>query len=361
MWTDGVSRSSEGFCCPACRSELTPGASASVCATCGCSASRLAPNLLNFLAGEESVARAILTWPLEFIQWVRTWVEKGWTNETLPPDFRRQLTEHGLIRPDGSFTSLGSDIRYHVCEIEWQAGQKGLDGALELDAIGPRVRVLDAGCGAGQTLRLLEPDRPVELFGVDTDLRALALGCQLARLESIPITFAAATAHALPFREGSFDLVMTRVALNYMQQRRALTEMARVLRPGGFLFCRVERIWHDFALIARSPTPAALICRCRDFGYGVIHSLAGLQPTPGSTLRGGRAFATARRLSRILNSLGCHVVRVLESPNGPTVLGHRSQLIVVARKEPALASSNLEPQSPGRGTHAGEASRLTIL
>ena len=102
--------------------------------------------------------------------------------------------------------------------------------------------------------------------------------------------------------------MMTRVALNYMQQGRALTEMAS-LRPGGFLFCRVERIWHDFALIARSPSPAALICRCRDFGYGVIHSLAGLQPTPGTTLRGGRAFATARRLSRILNSLGCHVVR----------------------------------------------------
>ena len=141
--------------------------------------------------------------------------------------------------------------------------------------------------------------------------------------------------------------MMTRVALNYMQQRRALTEMARVLRPGGFLFCRVERIWHDFALIARSPSPAALICRCRDFGYGVIHSLAGLQPTPGSTLRGGRAFATARRLSRILNSFGCHVVRVVDSPNGPTVLGHRTQLIVVAPKEPCWPRQTWSPNRQG--------------
>ena len=152
--------------------------------------------------------------------------------------------------------------------------EKGLTGSSRLGAIGPRVRVLDVGCGAAQTLRLLEPDRPVERAGVDTNLRALALGCQLAGLERIPITLAAATAHALPFREGSFDLGLTRVALNYMHQRRALTEMARVLRPGGFLFCRVERVWHDLSLIVGSPSSAALLCRCRDFGYGV-------DPLPG--------------------------------------------------------------------------------
>jgi SAM-dependent methyltransferase len=289
--------------------------------------------LLSFVPGEESVARAIVSWPPEFMQRLTTWIGSHGESDAPAREFHDQLAFHGLVGPDGSLTPLGVDVRYHVSEFKWQTGRKGLDGILDLDAIGPRVRVLDVGCGAAQTLRLLEPDRPVELAGVDTNLRALALGCRFARLEGIPILLAGATAHALPFRGETFDLVLTRVALNYMHQRRALTEMVRMLRPDGFLFCRIERIWHDVAAIAQSRSPRALASRCRDFGFGLIHSLSGWQPTPGSTLHGGRAFATARRLGRVLTSLGCRVLRVVESPNGPTFLGHRTQLVVVARKD----------------------------
>jgi SAM-dependent methyltransferase len=335
MLAEEVSPSLEWLCCPACRSELVLGPAVATCTACGCSGGRLATNLLSFLPGEETVARAIVSWPAEFIQRLKTWIESGGTSDTPAHDFREQLAHHGLVRSDGSLTPFGADVRYHVSEFRWQTGRKGLDGILELGAIGPRVRVLDVGCGAAQTLRSLEPDRPVELVGVDTNLRALALGCQFARLEGVPIVLAAATAYALPFREGSFDLVLVRVALNYMHQRRALTEMVRTLRPGGFLFCRVERIWHDLSLIAHSPSPSALACRCRDLGYGSIHSLLGWQTMPGSTLRGGRAFATAGRLVRILKSLGCRTLRVMESPNGPKILGHRTQLVVVAQRETA--------------------------
>jgi SAM-dependent methyltransferase len=205
---------------------------------------------------------------------------------------------------------------------------------LEIGAVGCRVRVLDVGCGAAQTLRLLESGRPVDLVGVDLDLSSLALGCRFAGLEGIPVTLAMASAYALPFREGSFDLVLSRVALNYMHQRQALTEMVRVLRPGGYLFCGVERIWHDLSYMVGSRSLRALVCRCRDCGYGVVHSLMGWQPTPGSTLRGGRTFATARRLGRILESLGCRVCRVLESPFSPEFMGRRSQLIVIAQRQP---------------------------
>ena len=323
----------ECLCCPGCRSKLALSQTAATCTACGRSAGRLAPNLLSFVPGNQPVAEAILAWPPEFVHALGSWERDGDPADTAADTFREQLAHHRLLRPDGSLTSLGGDVRYHVSELKWQAGRKGLDGILSLDAIGPRVRVLDVGCGAAQTLRSLEPDRPVELVGVDANVRALALGSQFARIERIPLLLAAASAYALPFQDQSFDLILSRVALNYMHQRRALTEMIRTLRPGGFLFCRVERIWHDLALIADSPSPKALACRCRDLGYGVIHSLAGSQPTPGSTLRGGRAFATAGRLRRSLESLDCHVLRVVESPNGPKFLGHRTQLVVVAQRE----------------------------
>ncbi len=292
----------------------------------------LAENFVSFLSNDLSIAGAILGWPQDFIERIRTWNQTGTRDQAPPLEHRDELTHYGLIGPDGRLTPLGTDIYYHVSESVWQAGHKGLDGMLELGAIGPRVRVLDVGCGAAQTLRLLQPDRPVALAGVDVDVKALALGYQFARLEHVPVTLAATSAYTLPFETASFDLVVTRVALNYMHQRRALAEMVRMLRPGGFLFCRVERIWHDFGRIMRSPSPTALICRFRDLGYGAIHALSGLQPVPGSTLRGGRAFATGGRLRRILESLGCRVQSIVESHNCPAMLGHPTQLVVVAER-----------------------------
>lgn len=279
-------------------------------------------------------AKTILNWPPEFVQRLKTWDGNRGSEEIHSQDFQERLAHHGLIQSDGSPTSLGQNVQYHVSDYQLQTGRKPLDGMLKLDAVGPQVRALDVGCGAAQSLRLLQPDRPVELVGVDVDLSALALGCQFASLEGRLVTLAMASAYALPFRECSFDLVVTRVALNYMHQQRALTEMVRVLRPGGYLFCGVERIWHDLSCIVGSRSLRALVCRSRDFGYGVVNSLMGWQPMPGSTLRGGRTFATARRLGRILNSLGCRVCLVSESPHGSEFLGRRHQLAVIARRVP---------------------------
>ena len=106
MPAEEVSRSLEWLCCPGCRSALALSPTVATCTACGCSANRLAPNLLGFLPGEESVAQAILKWPPEFIQRLRTWAGNGGMSEPPAQDFREQLAHHGLIRPDGSLTSL---------------------------------------------------------------------------------------------------------------------------------------------------------------------------------------------------------------------------------------------------------------
>ena len=67
-------------------------------------------------------------------------------------------------------------------------------------------------------MRLLERNHLVDLVGVDVDLTSLALGYYFAQIESLPVTLVMATSHALPFKDTSFDLVLTRVALNYMHQ-----------------------------------------------------------------------------------------------------------------------------------------------
>ena len=93
-----------------------------------------------------------------------------------------------------------------------------------------RSRVLDVGCGAGQTLIAAYPEQ--FCVGVDVDSDALVLG----RIWSNTIQFACAQAEALPFRNNEFDCVMARVSLAYTDLARSLPEIARVLKPSGLFW-----------------------------------------------------------------------------------------------------------------------------
>src|SRR5262245_53263683 len=92
-------------------------------------------------------------------------------------------------------------------------------------------RILDVGCGAGQTLITSNLAPGVMALGVDLDHSALALGRRLTQ----SIHFVCAKGEDLPFRSEGFDLVFSRVAIPYMHIQGALCEMSRVLRDGGQL------------------------------------------------------------------------------------------------------------------------------
>src|SRR5262249_23643553 len=61
------------------------------------------------------------------------------------------------------------------------------------------------------------------------------------------IHFVCSVGEQLPFADGYFDLVISRLALPYMQIPRALAEMARVMKPGGNLWIALHpfsMVWH---------------------------------------------------------------------------------------------------------------------
>jgi ubiquinone/menaquinone biosynthesis C-methylase UbiE len=99
-------------------------------------------------------------------------------------------------------------------------------------------RVLDVGCGAGQTLMTAYPHRLT--FGIDIDLSALRLGRTLTK----DVCFVCSKAEALPFRPAEFHLVTARVSLAYTDIRKSLMEIRRVLKPGGLLWMTL----HPFAI-----------------------------------------------------------------------------------------------------------------
>lgn len=91
------------------------------------------------------------------------------------------------------------------------------------------TKILDIGCGAGQTLIASNLTPEQSAIGVDIDAEALAL----ARKLTTSIAFARARAESLPFPNESFHLVVSRVALPYTNIPQAAREIGRVLKRGG--------------------------------------------------------------------------------------------------------------------------------
>lgn len=109
----------------------------------------------------------------------------------------------------------------------WRRAAVQTLGKVDTDAT-----VLDLASGTGDVCELLV-DRGLEPVGVDPSLGMLAIAKE--RFEG-NIPFFAAYGEALPFRSDSVDVITCAFALRQITDlSRALTECARVLRPGGKL------------------------------------------------------------------------------------------------------------------------------
>ena len=105
--------------------------------------------------------------------------------------------------------------------------------ALGLANIPPGARVLDVGCGTGRWIR-----RYQELGFLATGIDATPAMLRLARELGTSAPLIAGEAHRLPFRDGTFDSVSDITVIQHIPvslQPLAVTEMMRVIRPGGSL------------------------------------------------------------------------------------------------------------------------------
>lgn len=122
-----------------------------------------------------------------------------------------------------------------VPEIEerlwWYRGRRRVCFEL-LDKFLPRqddLEILDVGCGTGYNLQHLQ--RYGKARGVDMSEHALEF-CRRRGLQSVSLH----TAGELPFGDQNFDLLTAFDVIEHIpDDRAALTEFRRVLRPGGWL------------------------------------------------------------------------------------------------------------------------------
>jgi ubiquinone/menaquinone biosynthesis C-methylase UbiE len=103
-------------------------------------------------------------------------------------------------------------------------------------ALGEAIRgsVLDVACGPGiLSAAIAKAARDVVAFDLTPQmLKKAAQRCARAGVHNV--TFREGNATALPFANGAFDAVVTRLSVHHFDRpSRVMSEIFRVLRPGG--------------------------------------------------------------------------------------------------------------------------------
>ncbi|NUQ98661.1 MAG: class I SAM-dependent methyltransferase [Streptomyces sp.] len=134
----------------------------------------------------------------------------------------------------------GDEGRYWAARHHrWNAvNEEFNEPLLQAAAITPGERVLDIGCGAGQTSRLAARQaHPGQVLGLDLSAPELEQARALAAGEGLDnLRFERGDAQVHPFPPGGFDVALSRFGIMFFADpAAAFTNIRSALRPGGRL------------------------------------------------------------------------------------------------------------------------------
>jgi SAM-dependent methyltransferase len=196
-------------------------------------------------------------------------------------------TQPGTAAVQGRLWSVRTD--------DWAAIQEpqlapAFEAALDALAVGPGLRLLDVGCGAGMVLRLAA-DRGAQVAGLDASESMLAH----ARRRVPGARIVHGELEDLPFEDRGFDVVTGFNAFQYAARpAAALAESVRVLAPGGRVL----------ALVWAPPE------QCEAAAY--LGSLGQLMPPPPPGASGPFSLSGADALTELLDDAGLDVVTIAD-------------------------------------------------
>jgi SAM-dependent methyltransferase len=164
----------------------------------------------------------------------------GWErNQAAPTALLNYLRIHQAVKYfQGHMLISGSTGAGALTQQDSQLGkvQPAAAGLPPFDMRGKKV--LEVGCATGVDLTHQAYAEAAERCGIDVDVNAIRAG----RAQYPALDLRVARGEAIPFEDGYFDAVLSRIALPYMDIPAALSEFHRVMRPGGYLFVS----WHDW-------------------------------------------------------------------------------------------------------------------
>jgi SAM-dependent methyltransferase len=136
----------------------------------------------------------------------------------------------------------------------------------EIAALLPVDSYLDAGCGDGRFLAALPAlgKVPRRVVGVDIADSILATARLAAAAAGVDAELVRGNLELLPLADREFDLVVSIQVLEHLLDPAAgVSELARVLRPGGTLLLSTDNRWNVLTRALNAPrwTLAALVRR----------------------------------------------------------------------------------------------------
>jgi ubiquinone/menaquinone biosynthesis C-methylase UbiE len=131
----------------------------------------------------------------------------------------------------------------------------------ELLELGPLERVLDAGCGIGDDVfrmaELLVPGGFV--MGVDSSIKLIEKARSDERNAAQPVEFHVGNLRQLPFSDQTFTRCrIDRVLQHVSEPQGAISELVRVLKPGGILLA-YDNDWGTFSITSQNKRVTRLL------------------------------------------------------------------------------------------------------
>jgi SAM-dependent methyltransferase len=154
----------------------------------------------------------------------------GWSG--LMESIEQEIRQHGIDPQQVTVEQLAPVDNYHWFRL---AGTLAL---AQLAAITGAERVLDVGGGIGGPARQLAQRFGCHVTVLDLTPEYCAVGETLTRWTKLTdkVSFVCGNALAMPFPDGSVDVVWTQhAAMNIPDKAGLYREVARVVRPGGRL------------------------------------------------------------------------------------------------------------------------------
>ncbi|MEH7748468.1 class I SAM-dependent methyltransferase, partial [Neobacillus drentensis] len=98
-----------------------------------------------------------------------------------------------------------------------------------------KSRILDAGCGTGQTAAFLYQHYFAKVVGVE--INPIMIEKAKVRFQSmnLPIKLVQGSIEKLPFNDHTFDFILSESVLAFVNKPVAISEFFRVLKKGGRL------------------------------------------------------------------------------------------------------------------------------
>jgi arsenite methyltransferase len=143
------------------------------------------------------------------------------------------------------------ELQAYVGTTKHMGGLETTKELIELCHIGKDTYALDVGCGAGATASYLAKAYGCRVVGVDLREAMVILSAERAQKQGVAglVEFRVADVQDLPFDDATFDAVLCESVATFVEDKqRVVNELARVVKPGGYVGLN-EELW------LKPPTP----------------------------------------------------------------------------------------------------------